>query len=379
MSESKSGKFNFWQKIKGGKSKDRPVKPQGDNNSTPQKVDASTSTESRTPVRGNTLSVASTTQETAQAPQATPPSQANGCEVKPHHLSNDGSTTSDVKSTSTNGQEVNTSDHDIVMIVMGPTGVGKTTFIDSFNNESYSRSDSDINFSKVGHHDLSAGTQEVNVATFKLKETGVNLVLVDTPGFDDADRSDAVVLTCIAKYLEDRYRQKEYLNGLIYLHRITDVRFDAGSSNALNIFKKLYGTDGYDKLALVTTMWNDIRPEMKYKYEEKENELKENAWGNFLKRTNHALVARYDATDEQTKKISALQVVTDLMQNQLHNPTPSPPCGGGSLPNPLPTPEKLKLRIQKELVDEKKALPWTEAGKAAFTLAETAKYYLKQI
>ena len=67
-------------------------------------------------------------------------------------------------------------------------------FINSFKS-SYS-------LSEGGHHDLDAGTRDVRIVTVNLKDTGEKLVLVDTPGFDDSNRPNSVILTCIANYLE---------------------------------------------------------------------------------------------------------------------------------------------------------------------------------
>ncbi|KAF9044123.1 hypothetical protein BJ165DRAFT_181644 [Panaeolus papilionaceus] len=261
-----------------------------------------------------------------------------------HNPTADDSLTTDVK------KKQSDNPGDIVMVVMGPTGVGKTTFIKSLT-ESYS-------LSKVGHHELSSGTQDIEIITVELGDAGKKLVLVDTPGFDDSRRPNSVVLTHISRYLEETYREKKYLSGLIYLQRITDVRFDSGAAASMNIFRKLYGNDSYDKLALVTTMWNDIRPDLKSRYERKEQELMTTTWSTFLKRANPALVARFDATDDSHTKTSALEVVTDLINRSL--------------------PTALKLRLQQELVDEGKKLPRTTAGRAAFTLAETAKFYFNE-
>ncbi|KAF9044130.1 hypothetical protein BJ165DRAFT_1479308 [Panaeolus papilionaceus] len=250
------------------------------------------------------------------------------------------------------------SDGDIIMVLMGATGVGKTTFINSFDTENYS-------LAQVGHHDLDAGTKDLGFFKIILGgedgQKAQNLILVDTPGFDDPTRSDADVLTCIASYLQTTYKQKKYLAGLIYLHRITDIRFDSGGANSMNIFRKLYGNDRYDRLALVTTMWNDVPPGQMPRYEAKEEELKNStAWGTFLNRANPAMVARFDASNEATKA-GAMDVVTSIIRNSLS------------------INDDLKLRLQRELVDQGLKLPRTAAGRAAFSLVETAKFYLKEV
>ncbi|KAF9038187.1 hypothetical protein BJ165DRAFT_1352836 [Panaeolus papilionaceus] len=252
--------------------------------------------------------------------------------------------------------------------VCGVTGVGKTTVSQNETTQRFHSSRKLISCQQfirslthaldvhTGYHHLDDDTIAVQTYEINILE-GRTLVLVDTPGFDNPFRSDADTLWIISKYLEERYRQKKLLTGVIYFHRITDVRFDAGASVALKIFKKLYGAGGYDKLALVTTMWNYIQPEKMDEYREKESELKANAWSTFIDREHPALVARFDTSDDDMGRTSALNVVSGLLRNS---------TGG-----------KLRLRIQRELVDEGKALHRTAAGMVAFTLQETARFYIR--
>lgn len=78
--------------------------------------------------------------------------------------------------------------------------------------------------------------------------------LIDTPGFDDTNRSDTQVLTEIATWLGDSYRSKVLLHGIIYLHRITDVRMSGSARRNLLMFKHLCGDEYLKKVILVTTM-----------------------------------------------------------------------------------------------------------------------------
>lgn len=73
---------------------------------------------------------------------------------------------------------------DVFIAVLGVTGAGKSTFISKCTDKEVS----------IGHN-LQACTQEVGV--FLCKHRGVNVYLIDTPGFDDTDRSDTEV-SCFA-------------------------------------------------------------------------------------------------------------------------------------------------------------------------------------
>ncbi|PPR04714.1 hypothetical protein CVT24_011836 [Panaeolus cyanescens] len=169
-------------------------------------------------------------------------------------------------------------DDDIIIAVMGSTGVGKTSFISALAGP-------DAKWVQEGvGHDLSSGTQTVNCIKIKIEGTQSHLVLVDTPGFDDPSRSNADILTVIADWLKRSYADGKKLSGVVYLHRITDIRFDSGAATTLNLFRHICGGDIYDKVCLTTTRWNDVPPQSKHEYEEKEERLKKEQWGVFLAR-----------------------------------------------------------------------------------------------
>jgi hypothetical protein len=77
--------------------------------------------------------------------------------------------------------------------------------------------------STIASHALTAsGTTEVSVYYFW--HQGVRMWLVDTPGFDDTERSDLDILRDVAFWLASVYTKEARLAGIIYLHRISDVR-----------------------------------------------------------------------------------------------------------------------------------------------------------
>jgi predicted GTPase len=72
---------------------------------------------------------------------------------------------------------------------MGPTGSGKSAFINL-------ASGSELHVGET----LESCTDEVN-ATAPFEFEGRQVVLVDTPGFDDTDKSDTDILLMISEYL----------------------------------------------------------------------------------------------------------------------------------------------------------------------------------
>ncbi|KUJ18934.1 uncharacterized protein LY89DRAFT_696320 [Mollisia scopiformis] len=127
---------------------------------------------------------------------------------------------------------------------MGVTGAGKSSFISLCSDETV----------EVGH-DLTAHTSRVDVYSFKYNSS-TTVYLIDTPGFDDTSRSDTEVLQDLAAFLTRSYVQKVKLNGIIYLHRITDVRMQGSAKKNLMMFKKLCGKDALKNVILATTMWS---------------------------------------------------------------------------------------------------------------------------
>ncbi|CAE6399940.1 unnamed protein product [Rhizoctonia solani] len=128
----------------------------------------------------------------------------------------------------------------------GGTGVGKSTFVnDASGTDSM----------PVGH-DLPSCTQQVMASeTFKLD--GQDIVLFDTPGFDDTTISDADTLKRIAEFLESMYRRGIKLKGFVYLHRITDMRMSGASARTYRLLRILCGATNLSNVVIVTNMWSD--------------------------------------------------------------------------------------------------------------------------
>ena len=113
------------------------------------------------------------------------------------------------------------------------------------------------------------GTSTVDVYPCQISPT-VTVYLIDTPGFDDTNRSDNEVLCEIASWLTASYTAKIRLNGIIYLHRISDLRMQGSAKNNLFMFKKLCGQKALKNVILATTMWDRIS---EAEGEARENEL----------------------------------------------------------------------------------------------------------
>ncbi|KAJ7170857.1 P-loop containing nucleoside triphosphate hydrolase protein [Mycena crocata] len=134
--------------------------------------------------------------------------------------------------------------------VMGPTGSGKTSFINTVSGSNL----------RVGRT-LQSCTSTVQVASaFQLD--GRWVTLIDTPGFDDTSKSDTDILTLIAAFLAKTYESGKKLAGVIYMHRISDVRMGGISTRNFKMFRQLCGESTLKNVVIVTNMWGEVGREV---------------------------------------------------------------------------------------------------------------------
>ncbi|KAF9489931.1 hypothetical protein BDN71DRAFT_1455374 [Pleurotus eryngii] len=215
------------------------------------------------------------------------------------------------------------SSQDIVIAVMGPTGAGKSTFI------SYAcrKASKDL----IGHN-LESCTSKVQ--PIRITTGTHNVILVDTPGFDDTNMSDTRVLGMIADWLLETYNNQVKLAGIIYMHRISDNRMAGTPLKNLKMFAQLCGTGAADRVILVTTMWGRVKQDVGAK---REDELKSKFWKDMIDKK--AKVARFEASFG-----SAWAII-------------------GRVYEPL---EREAVLLQEELADLQKKLSETGAGKTLY-------------
>ena len=85
--------------------------------------------------------------------------------------------------------------------------------------------------------------------------------LIDTPGFDDPQRSDTDILQSIASCLADLYegltfeRDEISLSGIIYVHAIDGLRMTGPMMKNLRMLLHLAGEEKMQHLCLATSKW----------------------------------------------------------------------------------------------------------------------------
>jgi hypothetical protein len=134
-----------------------------------------------------------------------------------------------------------------------------------------------------------------------------------------------------ARTLTCRYKGGRKLTGIIYMHRISDVRMDGISTRNFSVFQKLCGTGNFKNVVIVTNFWGEV--DSKTGIAREKELITENS---FFKPVLDAggQIMRHNRTME-----SALSILRCVLRN-------SP----------------MVLRIQRQLVEKKMTLVETDAG-----------------
>jgi len=158
-----------------------------------------------------------------------------------------------------------------IIAIIGPTGSGKTTFINTVTGAK----------NEVGYR-LQTCTKKIEITPYSVR-SDLNIVFVDTPGIDEQiGLSESKILDMLSKWLKKTKHVQ--LSGIFYLHRISDNRSNEHRSTLLanlNLFEELVGKNSLRKVILVTTMWNNAREDESRKMA-REIELKEKYWNTMI-------------------------------------------------------------------------------------------------
>lgn len=178
--------------------------------------------------------------------------------------------------------------------------------------------------------------------------------MIDTPGFDDTAKNDTEVLREIASWLTESFKSKILLHGIIYLHRISDVRMQGSAKKYMLMFKKLCGDYALRKVILATTMW-DIVPSAVAQAREKELVDTPEFWGYMVSKGSR--LCRHDNTLARAREI--VQLLTT----------------GGDRSRPT-----IVLDLQEQMVTQARPLQETAAGiELEAELARERKRFEKEL
>ncbi|KAL8821638.1 MAG: hypothetical protein Q9191_007270, partial [Dirinaria sp. TL-2023a] len=220
---------------------------------------------------------------------------------------------------------------DSLILVIGPTGAGKTTFIGRCI-------DSIMLERSHGSEPKTRGSEEA-IASWG----GHNIDLIDTPGFGATNHPDADILIELASFLADAYKQRITVTAVVYLYPISSHRIRRSDVRTLKILAELIGNESVPKIILATTKWDTGDTAL---YEQREKDLHTRFWGQFL--AKGCMTFRLDGRRE-----SALRILNAVIARK---------------PADSARETKASLQIQRELVDQSKLLVDTSAGQLLTSL-----------
>lgn len=148
-----------------------------------------------------------------------------------------------------------------------------------------------------------AGTKEISAATVRV--SGKEVTLIDTPGFDDTEQSDADILESISDYLLQTYHRGILLTGVVLLQPITGNRVKGSERRRLRLFEKICGEKAFSHVIIATTMWSELSSSVDG--ESRVSERRSDYWGDLLR--HGAQVVSHDNTPK-----SALNIVGSLVK-----------------------------------------------------------------
>ncbi|KDR67886.1 hypothetical protein GALMADRAFT_272969 [Galerina marginata CBS 339.88] len=216
-----------------------------------------------------------------------------------------------------------TKTQDPLVAVLGVTGAGKSSFL---------RLLSDDPDCLVGES-LDSETSEVRLVTYS-GPNGRLVRLADTPGFDDSreDVTDTDLLKQLAEFLKAEFKSGTHLTGMIYMHRITDVRVGGTVKRNFRMFDKFCGAEALKNAVIVTTRWDCIDPVVG---EKREKELREK--DGFFKQLldGGATMMRHYNTQDSARAILARLIDNDPIDpdfvKEVNKDVPIGATGAGSV------------------------------------------------
>ncbi|KAK1218197.1 hypothetical protein PQX77_019135 [Marasmius sp. AFHP31] len=145
-----------------------------------------------------------------------------------------------------------------LVAVVGAKGSGKSTFINLVCSRGL-----------VVEHYLQSSPSNIEPSP-KFTIGNARFQLIEAPGFDDWCM-ESWVLDRLDTYLDDMLDPNQTLAGIIYLHRLSEVRMGGMSVDNLRMYRKLCGEATLRNVVIVTNRWEEA---LKENGEAREQELK---------------------------------------------------------------------------------------------------------
>ncbi|KAL4259603.1 G domain-containing protein [Pleurotus pulmonarius] len=187
-----------------------------------------------------------------------------------------------------------------VVIVMGLTGSGKSTFINTATQDS--------DAIPVGHGLESTTLQVLAATTIDPRNGSGKILLVESPAFSYEMQTIRNSERQLVRWLDDTsYSFRRDALRVLYLGKISDPRTTISPFIHLGMFERILGDNFNQKVHLATTMWTRAPPSSLTKAEQREKELQTTQWQSWL--NSGSRYHRFDGTHE-----SAWSIIEDVIK-----------------------------------------------------------------
>ncbi|KAF9032249.1 hypothetical protein BJ165DRAFT_1517941 [Panaeolus papilionaceus] len=188
----------------------------------------------------------------------------------------------------------------ILYVLLGPTGSGKSSFIEAV------ASDTSLCLSSSS---LEGFTQSINIYRILnvVKNQRLPIYLVDVPGFADNRISTISIVSMLKELIQTT---RVYTFRILYLVPINNPRLPGSQRRLLQTLGALTGIDSAELITIVSTMWDSIWGEnAKTRAESNFNQLRNEIWKDYI--DNGSRIVRFENTQE-----SALTILDETVNVQ---------------------------------------------------------------
>ncbi|KAF9042405.1 hypothetical protein BJ165DRAFT_1372510 [Panaeolus papilionaceus] len=160
------------------------------------------------------------------------------------------------------------------MLILGPTGAGKSSFIEALAGEGQSLG--------ISKDQLAGFTQDVTAYEVKNAKVISNyfpetIYIIDAPGFSDSKISELEIITKVKQWMRDQ--GVRVINGVLYLSPITDTRVPGSKRRTIKMIQSLLFDDAFERVNIVTTMWDRVNnPQAEQRAEANFAQLRDEIW-----------------------------------------------------------------------------------------------------
>ncbi|KAF9035771.1 hypothetical protein BJ165DRAFT_1533253 [Panaeolus papilionaceus] len=166
-----------------------------------------------------------------------------------------------------------------VVLILGPTGSGKSTFIEALSPDSSLQ---------ISSNQLEGFTQ--SIGTYKIENIEVVsrvgeptrvIYLVDAPGFADTKISETSIVSMLREWM--KVSPTGNLGQILYLTPIQSARMPGSHRQVLRTVQAMTGQRSAPNITIVTTMWDRLWSDTsKMRAESNFNELRDVIWKEFM-------------------------------------------------------------------------------------------------